>query len=120
MSREKMKHHIQNRLLPIGIASILVLSALGLTTTAVPAAFATDNNHDNGDDHNNDHHSKREFLKEVKNCFEEDNNNHDNNNDHHEKFSHDVKDCIKDVIHDFFKNHENHDNHDNGDDNHDN
>jgi hypothetical protein len=112
MSKEKMKHTIQNRLLAVSIASIL---ALGLTTIAVPAAFATDNNHDNhdnGDDDNNGHDSKREFLKEVKNCFEEDNNNHD------KTFSDDIKDCIQDQIDDFFNNHDNHDNHDNGDDNH--
>jgi hypothetical protein len=112
MSKEKMKHTIQNRLLAVGIVSIL---ALGLTTIAVPAAFATDNNHDNhdnGDDDNNGHDSKREFLKEVKNCYE-DNNNHD------KKFSDDVKDCIEDVMDDFFNNRDNHDNHDNGDDKHD-
>jgi hypothetical protein len=45
-----MKHTIQNRLLAVGTASIL---ALGLTTIAVPAAFATDNNHDNHDNHDN-------------------------------------------------------------------
>lgn len=50
MSKEKMKHTIQNRLLAVGIASIL---ALGLTTIAVPAASATDNNHDNYDNHDN-------------------------------------------------------------------
>jgi hypothetical protein len=50
MSEEKMKHTIQNRLLAVGMASIL---ALGLTTIAVPAAFATDNNHDNHDNHDN-------------------------------------------------------------------
>jgi hypothetical protein len=50
MSEEKMKHTIQNRFLAVGMASIL---ALGLTTIAVPAAFATDNNHDNHDNHDN-------------------------------------------------------------------
>lgn len=52
MSKEKMKYTIQNRLLAVGIVSIL---ALGLTTIAVPAAFATDNNHDNHDNGDDKH-----------------------------------------------------------------
>lgn len=50
--RRKMKDHIRNTLLAMGITSTL---ALGLTTTVLPA-FATSSNNgdDDQDDNNND------------------------------------------------------------------
>src|SRR5919204_3517615 len=130
---------LENHTLAIGVASILILAASGVATPALTALAATssnDNNNNNNNNKNDDKNNKDvlRFLIDVIQCFtnndphgsngtnyNNDNhgsNNNNNNNDHHNKpFTHDVKQCLYDVIDKYFPNNNSNNNENNNNNN---
>ena len=82
-----------NHTLAIGVASILALYASSVAMPALTVSTFAINNND-----------VLQFLIDVIQCF-----TNNNTNDHHDKpFSHDVKQCLYNVINKYFDNSNNH------------
>jgi hypothetical protein len=91
-----------NKILAMGVATVLALSAIGVATPALTPApvYATnyennDKHYDNNDKHydNNDNHYSQ-FLADVEQCFL----------DNGEEYSDEVEQCIYDVMAAYFDN----------------
>ena len=103
--------HLKDQILAMSVATILILSAIGVAIPALtPApAFAIDyNTDDNTNDNTNDNtddnnHDILGFLIAVVQCF----------TDNDEEFSDDVQLCLYGVIDDYFDNVDNNLNNDN-------
>src|SRR5919201_518469 len=117
---------LENHTLAIGVASILILAASGVATPALTALAATSSNDNNNNNNNkNDDKNNKDvlrFLIDVIQCFTNNdphgsNGTNYNNDNHGKPFTHDVKQCLYDVIDKYFPNNNSNNNENNNNNN---
>ena len=77
-----------NKILAMGVATVLALSAIGVATPALTPAPVYATNYENNDKHYDD--------KDNKHYDDKDNKHYDNNDNHYSQFLMDVEQCFLD------------------------
>jgi hypothetical protein len=85
-----------NKILAMGVATVLALSAIGIATPALTPAPVYATNYENNDKHYDNNDNKHYDNNDNKHYDNNDNKHYDNNDNHYSPFLMDVEQCFLD------------------------
>src|SRR5919112_503176 len=88
--------HLGNKILAMGIATVLALYAIGIATPALTPVPVYATNYENNDKHYDDKDNKHYDDKDNKHYDDKDNKHYDDEDNHYSQFLADVEQCFLD------------------------